>query len=88
MCNCRLPQALPEAHCRCGSAVTGERLFACEEVTMRLRVLRFDPECREYRPDTTELAVSCVSVLQPQRQLDEISGVHRVEHPAQPTNEY
>ena len=62
---CRIPAALPEAHCRCERAVTGNRLFSCQPLTMKIKVGRFDSNCDQFIDDIIHLSVACVSVLQP-----------------------
>uniref|UniRef100_A0A914UYS0 Uncharacterized protein n=1 Tax=Plectus sambesii TaxID=2011161 RepID=A0A914UYS0_9BILA len=75
----RIPATLPEARCRCERAVTGNRLFACHPLTMRIRVGRYDDNCGQYVDDEFELSVACISVVQPKLVVDpiEFTGVQK-----------
>lgn len=76
----RIPAILPEAVCRCQTAVTARRdvIYECHQVKMDVRVLRFDLGCQIFTEDVEPLSFACVTAHQPSHVWPKEDGVESI----------
>ena len=69
----RLPKSIPEVRCLCPEPPHTHPLlaeqFSCEPLYYDIQVLKFESNCRKFRPAIERISLGCVATRKPVRNL-------------------